>query len=156
MNNWNELVQKDDVVLHLGDFMAGIGSYPNGHKIIKIIAAKLNGNKILVRGNHDYKPEVYYKEELWFTDVVKYFIIDDFFFCHYPLIIFPGDSKKVIAKKKYLLAMFKKEKCKYVIHGHIHSQNANLPMHFNACVDLHQYKPISFESIKESFFRTPK
>lgn len=156
MKNWNSLVKPTDVVLHLGDFAAGVGSYPNGFKVLKMVAAKLNGAKILTRGNHDYKPVVYFKEELWFDDVVQYFIIDDFFFSHYPLILFPGDSKKIAGRKKQLLAIFRKEHCKYVIHGHTHAQNANLPQHFNVCVDLHNFSPVSFSDIKEYFFHTKK
>jgi len=38
VNNWNSLVHDNDIVLHLGDFSAGVGSYPNGYKTLKIIS----------------------------------------------------------------------------------------------------------------------
>lgn len=145
-NNWNSVVAKDDIVLHLGDYVAGVGS-PELRKKIKIISAGLNGSRILIKGNHDGKSHEYYKTELWFADVLTYLIIDEFFLCHYPLVVYPCDSSNVISKKKHLLSLFKKEGCKYVIHGHTHAQNGNLPNHYNVCTDLSNFTPLSFEFI---------
>lgn len=47
IERWNERVAPDDLVYHLGDFAFG-----NFTKIAEY-AAKLNGKKVLVRGNHD-------------------------------------------------------------------------------------------------------
>lgn len=52
MNNvmirrWNDTVKKNDVVYHLGDFALG------SKKFKEDTLHKLNGKKILVRGNHD-------------------------------------------------------------------------------------------------------
>ena len=50
IKRWNSVVKKDDTVYHLGDFS---WLKPDGeHEILR----QLNGNKILIRGNHDYKP----------------------------------------------------------------------------------------------------
>lgn len=56
--NWNAVVDKDDIVIHCGDF----GFLPRG-EIAKYIA-RLNGNIILILGNHDtrFKPQ---KWEEW-------------------------------------------------------------------------------------------
>ena len=151
VNNWNSLVHDDDIVLHLGDFSAGVGSYPNGYKTLKIISASLKGTRFLIRGNHDHKPVNYFIDELWFSEVYQHFIIDEYFFTHYPLVVFPKDSKKIQNKKKHLLSVFKKEKCRYVIHGHTHAPHPNLPNHFNVCVDLHGYSPVLFSDIKKYF-----
>lgn len=49
INKWNSVVGKDDTVLHLGDLaFKGITNY----------LPRLNGNIILVLGNHDRKPQV--------------------------------------------------------------------------------------------------
>ena len=47
INNWNKTVNKNDIVYHLGDFALGSKSYKQK------ILAELNGNIILIRGNHD-------------------------------------------------------------------------------------------------------
>ena len=45
IKNWNNVVKKDDTVFHLGDFsFRGFHTYKN----------KLNGNIVILKGNHDY------------------------------------------------------------------------------------------------------
>lgn len=58
ITNWNAQVGQDDIVIHCGDF----GFLPRG-EIAKYIA-RLNGNIILIMGNHDtrFKPQ---KWEEW-------------------------------------------------------------------------------------------
>src|SRR5690606_6132282 len=47
IENWNKVVKKNDVIFVLGDFaFAGVNQ-------TKKILDRLNGQKILVRGNHD-------------------------------------------------------------------------------------------------------
>jgi calcineurin-like phosphoesterase family protein len=47
VGKWNATVRPDDIVYHLGDFAFG----PT--ELQKELYDKLNGNKILIRGNHD-------------------------------------------------------------------------------------------------------
>ena len=47
IKNWNEKVQPDDIVFHLGD--VALGPWPEGLDAVK----RLLGYKILVPGNHD-------------------------------------------------------------------------------------------------------
>lgn len=47
IKEWNDIVKPDDVVIHLGDFLLG-----NKQKLEET-CNRLNGKKILVRGNHD-------------------------------------------------------------------------------------------------------
>ena len=49
IKKWNEMVRKNDVVFHLGDFAKG------NSWTIKKIRDRLNGIIILLKGNHDYK-----------------------------------------------------------------------------------------------------
>lgn len=49
VNKWNSIVRKDDIVYHLGD--VGFGSTDE----LKELVGRLNGTKILIRGNHDFK-----------------------------------------------------------------------------------------------------
>lgn len=52
MNRWNEVVEPNDVVIHLGDF-----GNPTGMSLNQLLAT-LNGHIFLIRGNHD-KSNVY-------------------------------------------------------------------------------------------------
>jgi len=49
INNWNETVPNDGLVFHLGDFAWG------GFQQWKKIRERLNGEIILIKGNHDRK-----------------------------------------------------------------------------------------------------
>lgn len=58
---WNSVVGPNDTVLHLGDFaFRGITEYTSG----------LNGNKILLRGNHDLKNGRTYIDDGW-KDIIE-------------------------------------------------------------------------------------
>lgn len=61
IERWNRVVGRDDDVLHLGDFAF------KGTKNLKETVAKLNGNKFIVRGNHD--PSVAVLESVGFSVV---------------------------------------------------------------------------------------
>ena len=49
INQWNQIVQPTDIVYHLGD--VGFGSVEDLVKIMN----RLNGGKILIKGNHDLR-----------------------------------------------------------------------------------------------------
>lgn len=51
IRNWNETVQPEDTLIHLGDFAMG----PKIHH--KGFFDQLNGRKVLIRGNHDQSHE---------------------------------------------------------------------------------------------------
>ena len=56
ISNWRFFITKDDIVYHLGDFCL------SSDDDIKNIFNRLNGNKILIRGNHDRKSVKFYKD----------------------------------------------------------------------------------------------
>ena len=68
IERWNEVVGKDDVVIHLGDF--GLAS----KEYLTEVVSRLNGHKILVLGNHDEESEQYYRD-LGFETVSRYPIL---------------------------------------------------------------------------------
>jgi calcineurin-like phosphoesterase family protein len=49
IDNWNKVVSKNDTVYHIGDF-----SFHRNSAVNEEILSTLNGNKILIRGNHDH------------------------------------------------------------------------------------------------------
>lgn len=56
IRRWNVVVKPGDTVFHLGDF-AFLGSAAT-----KAIIAQLNGEIVLIRGNHDHKPHRFFKK----------------------------------------------------------------------------------------------
>jgi calcineurin-like phosphoesterase family protein len=73
IKKWNELVGKDDIVLHLGDF-----AFKNKANLIR---SQLNGTIILIRGNHD----TFVSQEDGFIIVEGNLIINNLILSHRPL-----------------------------------------------------------------------
>jgi calcineurin-like phosphoesterase family protein len=127
--NWNKVVNKNDQVYHLGDVSIA-------RKDLKILE-RLNGKKVLIRGNHDifkitdYLP--YFKDIRGSHKLDKTFILS-----HYPL--HTSTIPDGILN----------------FHGHIHYRKVMLddrnidPKFYNLCVEHHNYSPIPFEIAKKN------
>jgi calcineurin-like phosphoesterase family protein len=135
VKRWNERVKPTDKVYHLGDVVIN-------RKALSILH-RLNGDKVLIKGNHDiFKLEDYLQ---YFRDVRGYHVMNGMILSHIPV---HSDS----------LARFGVN-----IHGHLHSNrvlkprgvNAATgeilygtdidPRYFSACVEQHDFAPVLFE-----------
>ena len=65
VKKWNSVVKKDDTGYSLGD--VGFGSLQE----VKNLVERLNGTKILLRGNHDYEIGLNTWKEIGFSEVYK-------------------------------------------------------------------------------------
>jgi len=134
----NEIISPDDFVLMVGDISAGLKG------------RTLNGRKILIRGNHDYLPDKFYKDA-GVIDVVTEIVIDEFFICHYPC-YYGTWTKKV--EQRYI-DILNENKCTKIIHGHCHSKDPAswTPDGFerlNVCIDFppNNYYPVELTENK--------
>jgi len=142
-NNFNSVVEKDDLTIFLGD-VAFITS--KSKAIFKEMAKNLYGNKILVLGNHDRKTEEFYKN-CGFLAVTDYIKIGRYFLCHYPL------DRCFSSHEKHLLSICKQLKCDTIIHGHVHDLDI-IDTDFeriNVSVDHHEMMPVQFN---QKIFKT--
>lgn len=129
ISNWNSVVKPDDKVYHLGD--VGFKNFT----VVKKIFDELNGEKILIKGNHDkFKANQYLQI---FKDIRAYHILDNYLLSHIPV---HPDS----------VARWKGN-----IHGHLHSNKIEDPRYINVCVENINYTPISFEEIKKNYETIP-
>lgn len=84
IDRWNKVVSADDVVYILGDMF-----WCKVHEAIEVMD-KLNGQKILIKGNHDRTHDSKFKNK--FVRVADYLEIDDgdrkVVLCHYPITCF--------------------------------------------------------------------
>ena len=72
---WNETVRPNDKVYHLGDVVIN-------RKALKTLA-RLNGEKVLIKGNHDiFKLEDYTP---YFKDIRSYHVMNGMIFSHIPI-----------------------------------------------------------------------
>jgi calcineurin-like phosphoesterase family protein len=130
IENWNKTVRPNDKVYHLGDV-----AIKRQH--IQTIE-KLNGKKILIRGNHDiFKLNDYAK---FFKDIRGTHKLDFFLLSHYP--VHPDSISGSI-------------KCN--LHGHIHyrtilDENKNPDKKYiNCSVEVIDYTPIPLDKAIKIF-----
>lgn len=157
IKNWNSVVGPNDTVFHLGDFAWG------GSKLWNDILDQLNGHIHLILGNHDMKniregymnrfASVSFQKQIYIGNVCIYLN-------HYPFLCYAGSCHL----KRHVWDLF----------GHVHSDpntydfsfiddlevreiltndNARLqhllPTQYDVGVDNNNYKPVSFDELKE-------
>lgn len=139
ISRWNARVRPNDKVYHLGDVVIS-------RRFLSVLA-RLNGDKVLIRGNHDIFKLQDYTE--YFRDVRGYHVMNGMILSHIPV---HPDS----------LARFGTN-----IHGHLHANRVRLPIGMGAtpnhviygqdidaryhcvCVEHTDYAPISLEEVND-------
>lgn len=123
VRRWNDTVRPKDKVYHLGDVVIN-------RKALKILGL-LNGEKVLIKGNHDiFKLEEYTP---FFKDVRGYHVMNGMILSHIPL--HPSALYRFGTN----------------IHGHTHSNRVINdsgeidPRYYCVCVEQTDFRPILFE-----------
>ena len=125
---WNERVRPNDKVYHLGDVVI------NRRALVTL--GRLNGDKVLIRGNHDiFKDDEYRK---YFRELRAYHVMNVMILSHIPI---HSDS----------LGRFGTN-----IHGHLHANRVMTevwgeykidPRYHCVCVEATDFAPILFEDV---------
>ena len=143
INNWNSVVQPNDIVFHLGDFAFA----PNARwkQLIQI----LNGHIYLIVGNHDEIRYPGHQVSDLFEGVTSQLIVkidgQAVYLNHYPFLCYGGTWRKDAVWQLY---------------GHVHSGphcegkdmsrlNITFPYQYDVGVDNNNYTPVSWKQIKE-------
>ena len=134
---WNETVRPNDKVYHLGDVVIN-------RKALKTLS-RLNGDKVLIRGNHDIFRDDEYRE--YFRELRAYHVMNGMILSHIP--IHPESLGRFGVN----------------IHGHLHTNRVRKPRgvdvktgqvlygneidpwYFNVSVEQLGFKPILFEDV---------
>jgi calcineurin-like phosphoesterase family protein len=126
--NWNKVVKDNDMVYHLGDFCWTAKPLAWEHYI-----AQLNGEIILIKGNHDLKRRkiAYLFQEVEYIKQVKW-EKQKITLCHY-------------AMRHWDRSHFGT----YQLHGHAHGTLESIGKQLDVGVDCHNYYPISIERVFE-------
>ena len=132
VKRWNETVKPNDKVYHLGDVVINRKSLS--------IMSRLNGDKVLIRGNHDIFRDDEYRK--YFRELRAYHVMNGMILSHIPL---HPDS----------LSRFGTN-----IHGHLHTgrvkvQDKSTNGHWLVndvryhcvCVEQTDFRPILFEDV---------
>lgn len=125
LTNWNSVVGPQDTVLVNGDFQEETADQGFFHR--------LNGEKILVIGNHDLEPTLSlpwsHKTQIFETNVEDKKLV----FCHYPMEVWNQSHRGSIH-----------------LFGHVHINDEDLrviPRRFNICPERVGYTPIPLVNV---------
>lgn len=127
IRNWNDRVQPDDIVWHLGDF-----GFSDSARLQSIFD-RLNGNKYFCIGNHD-KATRQVKGWKFFGDYAEITVEGQFMvLSHYAFRVWNRSHKGA-----------------YHLYGHSHGSLPDDPnaLSFDVGVDCHNYAPISFPEVQ--------
>ena len=121
---WNERVKPTDKVYHLGDVVINRRALPT--------LARLNGDKILIRGNHDIFRDDEYRQ--YFRELRAYHVVEGMIFSHIPL-------------HTESLGRFGVN-----VHGHTHANRVMIDniidtRYHCVCVEQTDFAPILFEDV---------
>ena len=125
VQNWNETVKPNDKVYHLGDVVIN-------RRSLKTLQ-RLNGDKVLIRGNHDIFRDSEYRE--YFRELRAYHVMNGLILSHIPL--HPGSLQRFGTN----------------VHGHTHSNRVMLDdntidvRYHCVCVEQTDFRPILFEDV---------
>jgi calcineurin-like phosphoesterase family protein len=137
IKSWNERVKPTDKIYHLGDVVINRRALPT--------LARLNGDKVLIRGNHDIFRDDEYRE--YFRELRSYHVMNGMILSHIPL-------------HEASLGRFGTN-----IHGHLHANRVKKACgvdvqtgevlygdeidvrYHNVCVEMTDFAPILFEDV---------
>ena len=131
IRRWNEQVRPTDKVYHLGDVVINRRALPT--------LARLNGDKVLIRGNHDIFRDDEYRQ--YFRELRAYHVMNGMILSHIPI-------------HTESLGRFGVN-----IHGHTHANRVMWedpfdgfeskidPRYYCVCVEQSDFAPILFEDV---------
>lgn len=139
IQNWNSVVQPDDIVYHLGDVM--LNDDEHGIKCLQ----RLNGHIRMVRGNHDSDNRLLKYADCWNVESVGDWalVIKDgkqsIYLSHFPTITSNYDVDKPLKARVLNLC------------GHSHTKDAfqdwDKGLIYHVELDAHDNKPVALEEV---------
>lgn len=149
--NWNAKVKPGDEVYILGDFC-----FDNQGNKVNQFLRRLNGQKFLVKGNHDSFLKAKQFDPSLFVWIKDYAEVKD---------ILDGEEVRVILFHYPIAVWNAKHHCSYHLFGHIHSNHSepSNPHHpldfdlgdraFNVGVDVRDLEPKTLQELVDSGWR---
>ena len=117
---WNKTVTEEDKIVFL------LGDLGQREAVARVIP-QLRGQKYLIMGNHDTYGKSFYNDLFVEVFDAPVFVGRRCVLSHHPIPVEPGVVN---------------------IHGHTHQISLASELHFNACPEHHEYKPLAFKKLE--------
>lgn len=134
IERWNARVKPNDTVWHLGDF-----SFYKSYEKLNEVFNRLNGNKYLVCGNHDYDNT----KRLFWEKVTP---LEELMFGKLPIVLFHYP----------MISWHRSWYGSVHLYGHVHGALLGDNQSLDVGVDSWEYQPVNFEEIKGRLKTLPK
>ena len=120
ISRWNKIVTEENKIIFL------LGDLGQKNDIQKVIP-QLRGQKYLIMGNHDTYAKSFYSQIFVEIFDAPVFVGRRCVLSHHPIPVEPGVVN---------------------IHGHTHDVFLASDLHFNACPEHHEYKPLNIKKLE--------
>ena len=142
VDNWNSVVGSNDLIFCLGDFSLG------REDDTKRILQSLNGHKVLIKGNHEksvmkkeytrdeFDGGIYELLEIKVNDEEVSDGFQDIVLCHYTMLTWNRSHRGAWQLFGH-------------VHGNLDGDPRISPNQLDVGVDSHNFKPISYQKVKE-------
>lgn len=161
----NKLVKPEDLVIYGGDTFF----YHTKDEMLETMN-RLNGRKILVKGNHDHKQRIMMNGgfELCVDEMVMTLAGEKVQFSHYPFRMPEWKFQYIVKKNKFIRWITRKNrriypqkyhnrrpvnKGQFLIHGHTHDKIRCIGRQIHIGVDAWGYKPVNIQEICNLIYR---
>ena len=180
VDNWNSVIDVDDVVLCLGDFTQNLKHKKKSMSLVEKYSRALSGKKILIRGNHDTEDTCWYYDCGW-NCVIEYPLIIQnrsmnwlsaptrycgciiceingtrILFSHFAIYEDDYDDCRYPVEKAYLRDLFGRYHCDINIHGHTHNRSVKHPDCLSVCMEQTLFTPVKIKQFLSQHLKTPE
>jgi calcineurin-like phosphoesterase family protein len=145
IRRWNDTVRDEDTCFLLGDVAFG----PKLDALS--LCQRLNGNKVLIYGNHDLRCSFDFWRAAGFSDIHRLgygmtLPYKEFLLSHYPY-------RKALSSydhRDYLFDHAAEETKTVLLHGHVHDRWQVRDNMVNVGIDVWNYRPVSIDTIRDT------
>ncbi len=135
IRKWNEKIEKNDRVYHLGDISLA------SPEDTKDILNQLNGKIYLILGNHDKSTITYPKRFEWIKEFYELNVADE---------DAPNGKQKIVLLHYAMRVWRSSFRGTWHLYGHSHGhlKDDETMQSFDVGVDCHDFYPLSYEEVK--------
>lgn len=171
IEDWNKLVRPFDRVIFVGDIF-----FYHSKEEMKTTLERMNGIKILVKGNHDFKAAIMQNAgfQICVDELVMTIADEKVTISHYPFRMKEWLFRWIKFKASVIKAMrwlgigtrpifFEKyhnrrpvDRGQFLIHGHTHSKHKVNGRAIHVGVDAWDYKPVNIQQISDMIVKIKK